>query len=169
MTKSAIAWTTGHALNIYANQSTPLTIHSVKEELRELQVSAKAEIDSTFFEGTYFNSVSQLQYGDRLKVVFEVRNLHQRDFVLIKGLLEFHRLPEFVFAYNKEERTFDATISKVNQAELIRFLGKVTTWINQEFSFRTHLKGMISFEREYREKLAKVYTGGDGYTLSRPF
>ena len=169
MTKSAIAWTTGHALNIYSNQSTPLAIHSVRDESKGLQVSPESEVDSTFFQGAYFNSAAQLQYGDRLKVVFEIKTSHLKDFVLIKGLLEFHRLPEFTFTYNRQDGTFDATISKTNQTELLRFLRKVSIWIDQEFSFKNQLKEMISFEREYRKKLAAVYSGGDGFTLGRLF
>ena len=166
MTKSAVAWSTGHALNIYSNPATPLAIHSIKEESDTLQISTeKSEL--SFFEGKYFVSVSQLQYGDRLKIAFQVKEPYRRDFVLIKGLLEFHRLSDFAFSYNRNEGTLDVTLSIVKQEELLKFLKKISLWIDQELSFKHQLKEMISFEREYRKKLASIYSGGDGFTLGR--
>ncbi|MGC3946229.1 MAG: hypothetical protein QM762_17220 [Chryseolinea sp.] len=166
MTKSAFAWSTGHALNIYSNPTTPLAIHALKEESDVLPVSPE-KVDSAFFEGKYFSSVSQLQYGDRIKISFDINRLYQKDFVLIKGLLEFHRLPDFAFSYNRQHGSLDVTTASSRQNELNKFLKKVSVWIDQEFSFKRQLKEMISFEREYQKKLAKVYAGGEGYTLGR--
>lgn len=166
MTKSALAWSTGHALDIYSNSSTPLAITS-NDDTNLLRVSPEPVIDPSFYAGEYFSSVSHLKYADRLKITFEISNDHRKDFVLIKGLLEFHRLPDFSIAYNKEAATLEITASSSRQSELLSFLRKISGWIKQELSFKRQLKEMISFEREYRQKLAKVYEGGEGFTLGR--
>src|SRR5690349_24621846 len=118
MTKSAVAWSTGHALNIYSNPTTPLSIHTLKDDSAALQLPNERK-QPTFFEGTYFSSISQLQYGDRLKITFEVAESYRKDFILVKGLLEFHRLSDFTFTYNRGEGTLDVTLSITKQEELL--------------------------------------------------
>lgn len=167
MTKSALAWSTGHALDIYSDSSTSLAIHPSNGGANILRVSPAPGSDPVFYAGEYFNSVSQLKYADRLKVTFEVSTDYRKQFVLIKGLLEFHRLPDFSITYDREAGTLEVTTFSSGQAELLSFLGKISGWIKQELSFRQQLKEMISFEREYRQKLAKVYAGGEGFTLGR--
>ena len=100
-----------------------------------------------------------------MKVSLSVDESHRQHFILFKGLLEFHRSAGFVFSFNKQDGTFDVTTSAQQEAELNVYLRKISAWIGQELAFKRRLKEMLAFEREYRAKLAKVYTDGDGFTL----
>jgi hypothetical protein len=172
MTQTASALSTDHALNIHplpssatlfvkATTTVSLTKSGQPEPLNEIAVP----------DGTFYKSETQLKYGDKVKLSFSVKETYRTHFVLIKGLLEFHRPPGFVFAYNKQEGTFEVTTSSAGISQplesLNKFLRKVAAWLDQEISFKRQLKDMMAFEREYRAKLAKVYAGGDGFTLIR--
>jgi hypothetical protein len=172
MTQTAAALSNDHALNIHELPSTTtlfvkttttesLTKSGQQEPLNEVAIS----------DGTFYRSETQLKYGDKVKLSFSVKETYRTHFILIKGLLEFHRPPGFVFSYNKQESTFEVTASSAGILQplesLNKFLRKVAAWLDQEISFKRQLKDMMAFEREYRAKLAKVYAGGDGFTLIR--
>jgi len=161
MTKTAAAWSTEHALNIQEVVASSLSIHNSETTEAPSAIVATSEL----FQGAYYRATSQLKYSDRLKVSLSVDESHRQHFILIKGLLEFHRSAGFVFSFNKRDGTFDVTTSAQQEAELNVYLRKISAWIGQELAFKRRLKEMLAFEREYRAKLAKVYTDSDGFTL----
>jgi hypothetical protein len=120
--------------------------------------------------GGFYVTVSQLQYGDKVKVSYVVSDAYRSHFILIKGLLEFHRAAAYAFSFNRQDGTFEVTLSTGRLSnpleELTRFLKKINAWLDQELSFKRQLKEMRAFEQEYRAKLAAIYAGGEGYTLS---
>ena len=166
MTQTAAALSTDRAFNIHELPST--TTLFVSGSTAE---SPKSPARQEIADGTFYRSESQLQYDDKLKVSFSVKETYRAHFILIKGLLEFHRPPGLVFSYNTQEGTFDVATASAGVSQplegLNKFLRKVAAWLDQEISFKRQLKEMMSFEREYRAKLAKVYAGGDGFTLIR--
>jgi hypothetical protein len=172
MTQTAAALSTDRALNIHElTSSTTLFVNATTPEGFSIPLRHEPLNESAVPDGTFYRSESQLKYEDKVKVSFSVKEAYRTHFILIKGLLEFHRPPGLVFSYNKQEGTFDVatTSSGVSQSleALNKFLRKVAAWLDQEISFKRQLKEMMSFEREYRAKLAKIYAGGDGFTLIR--
>jgi hypothetical protein len=163
MTQIAAAWSTDHALNIHEDSAATLNVHSSPAKATDRTYANHAE--STLYQGRFYRATSQLKYSDRLKVSFSVNETTRQHFILIKGLLEFHRNPGVVFTFNKAEGTFEATTGALQENELNGYLRKISAWIEQELSFRKRLKDMLSFEREYRAKLATVYSGVEGFTL----
>jgi hypothetical protein len=168
MTQTAAALSSDHALNINElRSSATLTVHT---SVHPASTRTASSSHSGASNGTFYAAVSQLHYGDKVKFSYVVKDSYRSHFVLIKGLLEFHRSPAFVFSFNRQEGTFDVTLStnRLSQPldEFNRFLRKIAAWLDQELSFKRQLKEMRAFEQEYRAKLAKVYEGGEGYTLS---
>lgn len=168
MIQTAAALSTDLAFNIhYIASAATLTVNTNPVDV-SVKLAGKLTPDA--FKGSFFESASQLQYADKVKVSFNVKDSYRAHFVLIKGLLEFHRSSSFAFTFDKKEGTFDVTttVSGADQPldELGRFLKKIGTWLDQELSFRKQLKDMIAFEKEYRNRLALVYASGEGYTLT---
>jgi len=163
MTQIAAVWSTDHALNIHEDSAATLTVHS--SSIKATDPTYADHAAPALYQSRFYRATSQLKYSDRLKVSFSVDETNRQHFILIKGLLEFHRNPGVVFTFNKTEGTFDATTSALQENELNVYLQKISAWIEQELSFKKRLKDMLSFEREYRAKLATVYAGGEGFTL----
>ena len=167
MTQTAAALSTEHALNIHEYSSAAtLTAHApTRPAVGQGIKSAQPETG----KGGFYEAISQLQYGDKVKLIYAVNPAYQSHFVLIKGLLEFHRAPGYTFLFKREEATFEVTLPAVRLSkpldEFTNFLKKINLWLNQELSFKRQLKEMRAFELAYRAKLAKVYADGEGYTL----
>jgi hypothetical protein len=166
MTQTAAAMSTGHALNIH--EYSPAVILTAHTSSRPAVAPAKpAHTPST--DDAFYVPVSQLHYSDKVKLSFLINDTYQSHFVLIKGLLEFHRAPGYVFLFKRDEAAFEVTLPVVRLSypldEFADFLKKINIWLNQELSFKRQLKAMRAFELEYRAKRAKVYADGEGYTL----
>ncbi|HTF18847.1 MAG TPA: hypothetical protein VK658_12285 [Chryseolinea sp.] len=175
MTQTATALSNDGALDIHKLTPSSTSTLSISATTTE-RASTSAKPPQSFRnssspEGSFYQGTSQLKYGDKAKFSFAVTESYRAHFILIKGLLEFHRAPEFVFSFNKQDNTFEVTsvFAGISQPldELNKFLKKIAVWLDQELSFKRQLKEMMAFEREYRAKLAKVYSGGDGFTLIR--
>lgn len=171
MTQTAAALSTDRALNIHELPSATTLFVSTTTDNAVSPARKEPLNELVLPDGAFYKSESQLRYGDKVKFSFSIKDTYRSHFILIKGLLEFHRAPEFVFSFNKHDGTFDVATpsSGISQPleELNRFLKKIATWLDQEISFKKQLKDMMAFEHEYRAKLAKVYAGGDGFTLIR--
>ena len=170
MTQTAAALSTGRALNIHEGPSS--NTFFVSDTATDTSAPVRQELlkTSEISDGTFYSYESQLRYGDKVKLSFAVKEAYRTHFILIKGLLEFHRTPAFVFSFNKQDGTFEVTTGSAGISppnDINKFLKKIAAWLDQEISFKRHLKDMMAFEREYRAKLAKVYAGGDGFTLIR--
>jgi len=161
MKQAATALATHHAFNI--QEPTVLTVHATERSNR-ISDSHKTDVNGNGF----YNEASQLQYGDKIKLSYVINESYKAHFVLIKGLIEFHRSPGNSFSFDRQAGTFDITLSSASSTleDLTKFLRKIAVWLDQELSFKKQLKEMIAFEREYRAKVAKVYAGGEGYTIA---
>jgi hypothetical protein len=160
MNQTAAALPLEQALNIHHNTPTFSVSQSVAEGAEEVK-------DISLNDGSFYNQTSQLQYGDRVKISFSVAARYAAHFILIKGLLEFHRAPEYTIAFRKSDATFEVTTAVQHLPRLNKFLAKVAVWLDQELSFKAQLKEVLAFEQEYRAKLAKVYAAQDTFTLFR--
>jgi hypothetical protein len=77
--------------------------------------------------------------------------------VLSKGLLEFHRSTDFVFDYNRIDRSFHVSVKLEHLESLQKFLSNVSVWLDEELYFRSALKEIIAFEKSYKSKMQEVY------------
>lgn len=163
MTQTATALSAEQVLNVHKTTlkiNTQLTQTANVTKLPEPSKLASAE-------GAFYSNTSWLSYGDKVKLSFAINEAYLSHFVLIKGLLEFHRPAAFSISYNKADKSFDvvtsASVLHVKD-EVSKYLRQISVWLEQEISFRSQLKEMISFERDYRARLAKVYQNSEGYT-----
>lgn len=101
----------------------------------------------------------RLTHGNRTKVTFFVQRAYSPHFALIRGLIDFTRGTRFVFNYNRVAGSFDTEVDTEDLHSLITFLKDVNELANREFAFRSALRQVISFEKEYQKERAKRYAG----------
>ena len=80
-------------------------------------------------------------------------------FALVRGLLEFNRGAAFSFVYNKASASFDVEVRTADVAALLDLLAIVNSQLERELTFKSALREVIAFEKEYRIRKAKVYGG----------
>lgn len=101
----------------------------------------------------------RLTHGNRTKVTFFVRRAYSPHFALLRGLIDFTRGTRFTFNYNRVAGSFDTEVDNEDLHALIAFLKDVNELVNREFAFRSALRQVISFEKEYQKQRAKRYAG----------
>lgn len=117
-------------------------------------------VDARIFyneQGFYVPS-ALFYYEDRVRITLTLRAPYETHYVLVKGLLEFHRLKDFLFTFNRNERTIDVGIHKKDIKKLHEFLFQVSLWLDKEIQFKSVLKDILKFERVYKEKMKEVYS-----------
>jgi hypothetical protein len=75
-----------------------------------------------------FGRVNPFLYKDRLRLTFFISEHYKSKFVLIKGIIEFHRAKSFSFRYDKSESVIESDISVEKPSELKTFLYSVQDW-----------------------------------------
>jgi hypothetical protein len=108
-------------------------------------------------QDTLFDKISTFSYNKRLRLSLGIRELYKGDFVLIRGLIEFHRTRDLKFTFDKNNRSIEADIDRVQLADLQSFLIAITTWLKKEKQFRIALKIVREFENRYKLEAASVY------------
>lgn len=117
-------------------------------------------VDASIFyseKGFYIPS-ALFYYEDRVRLTLTLRAPYTKHFVLAKGLLEFHRSKDFLFTFNREEKTIDVSIHNKDIQKLGDFLLQISLWLNKEIQFKSVLKDILTFERIYKEKMKEVYS-----------
>ena len=113
--------------------------------------------DSTVIENVLFSKVSPLFYKTRVHFSFSLSGEFKKNFVLIKGLIEFHRSRNFSFEYNFAQKAIETDIEIRQLEDLRAFLHDVSIWLRQEIKFKETLKIIIDFENRYKVAKAEVY------------
>ena len=113
--------------------------------------------ETILIENSYFKPLSIFKYGDRIKVSFGLRQPYAAHYVLTRGLIEFHRSKDYVFDYNRSDRTFHVSVSVNEVDKLHQFLNNIAVWLGEEIYFKSALKQIIAFEENYKLKMAEVY------------
>jgi len=104
-----------------------------------------------------FQEVSSFHYKKRIRTSFKIHDEFESDFILIKGLMEFYRPKEFIFSYDRKERSIGIDIKDDQLEQLSVFLSRIVHWTNQEKRFRHALKVAIEFENRYKLERENLY------------
>jgi len=104
-----------------------------------------------------FQKVSSFHYKERIRASFRIHNEFKPDFILIKGLMEFYRPKEFIFSYDRTERSIGIDIKGDQLEQLSAFLSRIFHWTKQEKQFRHALKLTIEFENRYKLEGESLY------------
>src|SRR5687768_10430493 len=87
--------------------------------------------DATVIENILFNKVSPLFYKTKVHFCFSLSEEFKKNFVMIKGLIEFHRSKNLSFEYNLAQKAIETDI-EISQVEDLRaFLHDVSIWLRQ--------------------------------------
>ncbi len=144
-----------------------LTIHSPSSPLSVSRDRHRTDgFYSTWNDGSFYLPTYQSRDDEQLHISYRVREKYVPQFILIRGLIEFHRPAELQFAYDRENNTFEAIFQERHLNTLNRFLERVAVWVDQEISFKTHLKQILAFEDEYRARLNAIYASQNGTTYN---
>ena len=108
-------------------------------------------------ENILFSKVSPLFYKTRVHLSLVLSEELKRNFVMIKGLLEFHRSRHFSFEYNFSQKTIETDIEVSQLKDLRAFLHDVSIWLTQEIKFKETLKTILDFENQYKVTRSLVY------------
>lgn len=108
-------------------------------------------------ENTLFNIESSSFYDNNVRLSFTLREAYTNHFIHIKGLLEFNRLTDFQFTYNRNEKTVTLDIPLEKRNALNDLFLLVEKQIREELQFKQYLKQALAFERQYQIEKAKVY------------
>jgi hypothetical protein len=106
-----------------------------------------------------FRKAVPLFYHGRVRITLFIAQEYLHRFVLIKGLIEFHRDVAYVFNYDAREKVVEADIPVELLDRLTGFFNNILLWTTQELSFKARLKQAIAFEREYKKLSGVVYGG----------
>lgn len=109
-------------------------------------------------EPGFIEPTSALSYANRIRVSFSFQASRAR-FILLRGLIEFHRPKYFLFTYHRESGVIDADIPESEFASFKIFLGKVGALFTAEENFKTSLRHVLEFESRYQAERNAVYAG----------
>lgn len=104
-----------------------------------------------------FQKISPFHYNNRIRISFRISDDYKSDFVLLKGLIEFNRPKDLVFAYDREQRSITTDIREDQPDQLRLFLSSILAWLNQEKKFRHALRIALEFESRYKFERDSVY------------
>lgn len=123
------------SLYVHSNQSTT-SIHSQNNalELGEINISK-----------------------EKLNLSINLTPAFTKHFILVKGLLEFHRPKEFRFSYVKENNTVAVQILSSEIAAFKKFVRFVNDLVIKELAFRKALKRVIAFEEQQKAAARNIY------------
>jgi hypothetical protein len=98
-------------------------------------------------------------HKDSVKFDLSLSSEYQSYFILLKGLIEFHRPKDFKFHFTKEDQSVSIEIG-VNEINLLRqFLSDISFWLVKELKFRSDLKKVLAFEARYKAEKELIYRG----------
>ncbi len=104
-----------------------------------------------------FQETSSFLYNDRVRLAFTVADEFAREFVLIRGLIEFHRPKELSFIYDREFRSIVVAVTQEQLGILHQFFGLIYDLLAKERRFRKALRSVIEVENSYRRVLENAY------------
>jgi hypothetical protein len=93
----------------------------------------------------------------RIHLSFVVAPEYKTSFGLLKGLIDFHRSPNFSFTFDRSQHRVDVTVADEDQHLLTSFLQSVHTRLTDELSFKANLKKILQFESDYKRKKDFLY------------
>ena len=116
------------------------------------------ESSSPAIENILFDKVTALYYKKRVRLSFSLSEEFKKHFVMIRGLIEFHRSKSFSFHYDGKQKAFETDVDETQLKHLQSFFNKVSSWLKEEIRFKKALKIVLEFEHRYKIEKASVYT-----------
>jgi hypothetical protein len=116
------------------------------------------ESSSPVIENILFNKVTSLYYKKRVRLSFSLSDDFKKHFVMIRGLIEFHRSKSFSFHYDIKQKAFEADIDVAQLNHLQSFFNRISSWLKEEIRFKEALKIVLEFEHRYKIERASVYS-----------
>ena len=120
--------------------------------------SNEYNVETPVLESVLFDNVSPLYYKSKVRLSLSLSEEFKRHFVMIKGLIEFHRSKNFSFEYNVAQKRIEADIEVSELHNLQIFFESVLRWLNEELKFKETLKVILEFEHRYRLEQAEIYS-----------
>ena len=111
----------------------------------------------TVFENVLFDRVLPLFYETRVHLSLSVSDDFKGNFVLIKGLIEFHRSKDLHFEYKFSQRLVQIDVEADQLQSLQLFLQWISASFLREIDFKKNLKAVLEFENRYKIARAEVY------------
>ena len=108
-------------------------------------------------ENILFSKVSPLFYKTRVHLSLALSEEFKKNFVMIKGLIEFHRSRKLSFQYDFGQKVIETDIEVSQLEELRAFLHDVSIWLAMEIKFKETLKTILDFENQYKVARSLVY------------
>lgn len=124
---------------------------------RNIAEDNQSDITAALGANKLFGKLSPLFYNGRIRLSFRIADEYKTDYILIKGLLEFHRPKDFLFTYYREQRSAVVDINANRLDHLQVFLSEIFKWVRQEKQFRHALKIVLEFEGRYKSERESVY------------
>lgn len=115
------------------------------------------ESGSPIIENILFNKVTSLYYKKRVRLSISLSDEFKKHFVMMRGLIEFHRSKSLSFYYDVKQKTFEADIDVNQLNHLQSFFNKVSLWLKEEIRFKEALKIVLEFEHRYKIESASAY------------
>jgi hypothetical protein len=118
-------------------------------------------LESTFKTNVAIKSFliadGEFRYNNRFRIAFRLANHLENHFALIKGLIDFHRRKDFIFTFNRVEKSIEVEVALVHEESLAQFLEEVYASLERELKFKAALKQVIAFEKKLKEESRSVY------------
>ena len=111
----------------------------------------------TVFENVLFDRVLPLFYKTRVHLSLSMSDDFKGNFVLIKGLIEFHRSKDLRFEYNFPRKLVEIDVEIDQLQSLQLFLQWISASFLREIDFKKNLKTVLEFENRYKIARAEVY------------
>jgi hypothetical protein len=138
--------------------------NAIQSTLPYLQISETPTMHRQVLESnearnmpSFLSRVNRLEYRDKVQYTFSVSERFSSHFVLIKGLIDFHRPNDINFSFNRQEKSIEVRTHLHNVDFLFQFLQKVQEWLVKEMQFKLALKKIIQFETQYHAKRTSIY------------
>lgn len=124
----------------------------------ERQVNDRFYLQSLVVEDRFYHQPAAFYYKDRVRFCFTTTPEFVAHFILIKGLIEFHRSRHLRFMFDHDKKQIRADLAVTHVAALHQLLEVVYNEVLQEIRFKAALKKAILFEERYKQECAEVYT-----------
>jgi hypothetical protein len=133
-----------------------LFVYNPKSVISDNTAKADQIVHEVESASDFLKAGTVLIYNHRVRLTAKVK-LGLKEFILLRGLIEFHRPANFFFTYDRKERTIEADFRESEFESLKEFLNVVSGWLNTELGFRSSLRKIIDFEARYRAERNSLY------------
>jgi hypothetical protein len=148
MARSAIKVSAEDNLFVYNPKSSANSNSSEKAE--RIVQELTSEVD-------FIQSTNAFFYNNRVRLTITSK-ASLPDFILLKGLIEFHRSRYFIFTYNKQLRTIEADLPESEFESFKSFFQSLSRWFREEQKFKSVLRNIIDFELKYKTQRNQLYS-----------